>query len=153
MSQMSDNSMRQDFYIGAFSLVFGLVLYFWLIPGWVEDADFTQSSPRLFPNLTAIAISLIGTSLMIKNFRALRRSGSCGLTSVGVEVVFWMVVSLLTLLGTLHVGFVIANAIICFACIFFAGQRQHLPLVALFSVVFPLLLNLFAANVFDVVLP
>ncbi len=114
MSQMSDNSMRQDFYIGAFSLVFGLVLYFWLIPGWVEDADFTQSSPRLFPNLTAIAISLIGTSLMIKNFRALRRSGSCGLMSVGVEVVFWMVVSLLTLLGTLHVFFFCLIPPFCF---------------------------------------
>lgn len=153
MSQPALNTSRQDFFIGAFALVVGIAFYFWLIPNWVEQPSFGQTSPRLFPDITAVAIVLIGISMMIKNRHGLNQEGTSGFGKVGLEVAFWLVIGALTLLGTLHVGFAIANAVVCFACMVFAGQRRHLVLMAIFCVVFPLLLKLFAVHVFDVVLP
>lgn len=146
-------AMRRDFYIGAFSLFSGLVLYFWLIPQWVETPGFAQTSPLMFPNISAIALVIIGACLVFNNFQGIRDRKSSGIKEALLEAVIWLVIVSLTLLGILHIGFVAANAFVCFVCMLSAGQRKHLVWVAIFCVAFPIILNLVAAHVFDVALP
>ncbi|NVK74515.1 MAG: tripartite tricarboxylate transporter TctB family protein [Oceanospirillaceae bacterium] len=153
MSQGALAEMRRDFYIGAFSLIIGLSFYLWLIPLWVEKPDYGVTSPRMFPNFAAIASIVIGVCLILKNYKGIKSNVSSGMGRIFLEGVFWLLVAILTVLGISHVGFIVANALICFICMLLAGQRKHLIPIALFCVIFPILLNQIAIYVFDVALP
>lgn len=65
---------RSNFYTGFFFLVFGLVLYFILIPYQVELGDDADGlSPRFFPNLGAIGLSVTGLILFLTSWRQIKQ--------------------------------------------------------------------------------
>jgi len=51
---------------GAFFLFFGIALYFYIIPTFVEPADDGNIAPNTMPNLVAIVMGLCGLLLTIK---------------------------------------------------------------------------------------
>ncbi len=55
---------------GVVLLIFGLLLLFWLIPWWVEEAFGGEVSPRLLPQICAIGICVLSVILIATNLRA-----------------------------------------------------------------------------------
>ncbi|MGJ8585910.1 MAG: tripartite tricarboxylate transporter TctB family protein [Marinosulfonomonas sp.] len=51
---------------GAFFLFFGLALYFWVIPTYVEDAAGGSITPKLMPDIYAIILAASGALLILK---------------------------------------------------------------------------------------
>ena len=59
-------SNSADRWTGAFFLLFGLAMFFLVIPVYVEDAQGGNLSPRTMPNVIAWVIAVCGGFLVIK---------------------------------------------------------------------------------------
>ncbi|GHA43843.1 hypothetical protein GCM10008927_05740 [Amylibacter ulvae] len=51
---------------GAFFLFFGLTMYFFVIPNFVESVDEGNIAPATMPNLISMVLALCGAILMLK---------------------------------------------------------------------------------------
>lgn len=51
---------------GAFFLLFGLAMYFVVIPGYVEQTDGRNLAPSTMPNVVALVIAVCGGLLVLK---------------------------------------------------------------------------------------
>lgn len=59
-------AMSADRLSGTFFLLFGLVLYFLIIPVYVETTEGSNLSPNTVPNVIAIVIAIGGAMLVLK---------------------------------------------------------------------------------------
>ena len=90
-------SASADRLSGALFLVFGLVLYFLIIPTYVEVAEGGNLSPNTMPNIIAIILALGGAFLMLKptdhrtqNLRAFAVTGAYILVlALGIYAMSW----------------------------------------------------------------
>ena len=65
---------RSNIVLGIFFFLFGLILYFWLIPSQVEMGEATDAlSPRFFPNMATIGMILLGPLLSFLSWRQTRQ--------------------------------------------------------------------------------
>ncbi len=59
-------SATADRLSGAFFLIFGLAMYFAIIPAFVEQIDGRNLAPDTMPNVAAIAIAVCGALLILR---------------------------------------------------------------------------------------
>jgi len=75
----------------------GFVLFYWLVPGWIEQQIASQASNQFFPivdavlgrrvrflELAGIGIALVCIFFAIRNYHTQQRMGRVGLGTTGV---------------------------------------------------------------------
>ncbi|MBT9384415.1 tripartite tricarboxylate transporter TctB family protein [Pseudooceanicola sp. CBS1P-1] len=145
---------RLDFLIGALAVAGALLSVFWMIPAQIAPtADAGQLSPRFFPTLTATVVGLFGLAMMIRNRAwALRRVPHAGPRLLR-ETLAWTVWATATLLLLTYAGFIVTGALSCFAAMLLAGQRRHLLLCALGSILLAVAIQQLSWHAFYIQLP
>lgn len=58
--------MKADRVSGAFFLLFGLAMYFFVIPNYVETVDGGNLAPNTLPNIISLVIAVCGGWLVLK---------------------------------------------------------------------------------------
>lgn len=119
---------------GAFFLLFGLALYFLIIPAYVETVDGGNLSPNTVPNWIAITIAVCGGLLVLKptdqstpDLRALMITGA------------YAGVLALSIYGMSLFGFEVIGPILAFVLMWMIGERRPLWLIA-GAIVMPLII-------------
>ena len=110
---------------GAFILVFGLVLYFWIIPNYVEDATGGSITPKLMPDAYAIILTISGAVLMLKPTQHQTPDLRYFATTLAYVVVLSLGVYATSLFGFEYTAPVLALAIM-----WMIGERRPLWLVS-----------------------
>lgn len=132
---------------GAFFLLFGLAMYFLVIPTYVEVADEGNISPNTLPNWISIVITLCGAALVLKptpyQTQDLRHFVVTG-AYVAVLVVGIYAMSLF--------GFVYVAPMLALAIMIMIGERRPLWLFA-GAIVMPAIIWFFVEYVLHRVLP
>ena len=132
---------------GAFFLVFGLLLYFVIIPVHVEFIEGGWILPETIPNAVAIVLGVCGALLMLKpTIQRVQSSteflNAClyfGLLAVGLFIMS-------------HVGFVYAAPLIALVLMLLIGERRPLWL-GLGVVAVPAVIWVMVVQVLDRPLP
>lgn len=108
--------MLTDRLSGAFFFVFGLALYFYVIPNYVDQIDFGAIHPDTVPKALSIVLAISGAGLILRptgqgapDFRLLLRSGTyLAVLVAGIALMarfgFVLVGPVLTLMIMLMVG-------------------------------------------------
>lgn len=127
---------------GAFFLLFGLAMYFFVIPNYVETVDGGNIAPRTMPNIISLIIAVCGAVLVLKPTpMQLRDSRHMALTAVYVALLAAGVYAM-SLFGFEYVAPVLA-----FALMWLIGERRPwwlvggvviVPLIIWFVVTFAL---------------
>ena len=118
-------SIAADRLSGAFFLLFGLAMYFLVIPEYVEVADEGNISPNTMPNIISWVIAFCGALLILKptphqlqDMRFFIRTGAyAGILAAGIYA--------MSLFGFEYIGPVLALAIMLMI-----GERRPLWLGA-----------------------
>jgi hypothetical protein len=127
---------------------------FWLFPNYiVSGSNEYDVGPEFFPKLAAWTV--FGLSIVLIISRVIRfelsvngRSGK----SIVFEIVVWAMISALTLVGLLKIGFLITAPLIISLGALASGYRIWW-VIAMLAIAFPLLLDQAAWMVFTVDLP
>ena len=127
-------SISADRVSGAFFTLFGLGMYFLVIPGYVETVDGGNLSPKTVPNYISLTIAICGALLVLKptqhqtpSIRAFMVTGAyTALLAAGIYT--------MSLFGFEYVAPVLALALMLMI-----GERRPLWLV-LGTVVMPLII-------------
>lgn len=117
--------MNADRASGAFFLLFGLSLYFLIIPNYVEVVDGSNISPDTMPKFIAIVIAVCGGILMIKpTSQTIRDPRKMAITG--------MYIAVLTLgIYTMSLwGFEYAAPVLAFVIMWLIGERRPLWLLS-----------------------
>ena len=117
-------STTADRITGAFIAVTALVLYFFVIPGGVEEVDSAWLLPQTMPNVLVLLLAGLGVALVFKpaNFQVqpVRHFVLCGiylgLISAG-------------LLAMSYLGFMVVGPVIAIAIMVIIGERRPFWLV------------------------
>ncbi len=117
--------MNADRVSGAFFLLFGLSLYFLIIPNYVEYVDGSNISPTTMPNIIALVIAISGSILMLKpTTQTIRDPHKMVITGMYVAVLTFGIYAM-SLWGFEYVAPVIA-----FAIMWLIGERRPLWLLS-----------------------
>tara|TARA_R110000751_G_scaffold234229_5_gene335616 strand:- start:1599 stop:2024 length:426 start_codon:yes stop_codon:yes gene_type:complete len=110
---------------GTLFLVFGLALYFLIIPGYVEIATDGNISPNTMPNILAVILALLGGLLVFKpTLHSTQTMRSFAITAAYVAILVVGIYAM-SLFGFVYVGPVMALAIMLMI-----GERRPLWLVS-----------------------
>ena len=150
---------RIDLISGVVTFVFGLVLYFLIIPSGIEVGEATGGlSPRFFPNLSALIIIFLGALLFLVNLRSLSPSES----SEEKEHLTWSNTANIILLTALsfggiamfkYLGYLITAPLLVGAFMIIYGGFKRWRRILLTSFIGPYFLYAFVWGVFGTPLP
>jgi putative tricarboxylic transport membrane protein len=104
---------------GGFFLLFGVLLYFVIIPKYVEVADGAWLMPSTVPNAIAVVLSICGALLMLKP-TAHRVQNTREMMFAGLY--FTLLAAGLLLMS--YVGFVYAAPVLALAVMLLIGERR-----------------------------
>lgn len=106
---------------GIFFLLFGLAMYFYVNPNYIETTDSGNISPNTVPNIVSIVIAICGTFLAIKptNHRT-RNPQSMAITG------FYVVILATGLYAMSWVGFVYVAPVLALVIMWAIGERRPL---------------------------
>jgi putative tricarboxylic transport membrane protein len=134
--------MLADRLSGTFFLLFGLAMYFLVIPGYTESPEGGNLSPKAVPNYISVVIAVCGGFLALKPTQHatpnLRAFLTVGLYSVVLAV---------GIIAMSYLGFEIVAPVLSFAIMWLIGERRPLwlvggvilmPLAIWFLVTYPL---------------
>lgn len=122
---LGDYDMNADRASGAFFLLFGLALYFLIIPNYVEFVDGSNISPTTMPSIIALVIAVCGGILMLKpTAQTLRDPRKMAITGMYVAVLTLGIYAM-SLWGFEYVAPVMALAIM-----WLIGERRPLWLLS-----------------------
>lgn len=110
---------------GTFCLVLGLVLYFFVIPTYVEVPEGGSLSPNTMPNIVAIIIAIGGGILVIKPSDHQTQS-----LAVFARTAAYVVVLALGIYAMSWFGFVYVAPPLALAIMWMIGERRPAWLVA-----------------------
>lgn len=132
---------------GAFFLLFGLAVYFLIIPTYVEFTDEGNIAPSTLPNWISIVIIVCGAALIVKptgyETQSVRSFMITGVyTAVLVAGIYAM-----SLFGFVYIGPVLALTLMLLI-----GERRPLWLIA-GVIVMPAIIWVFVIHVLSRVLP
>ena len=96
---------------GAFFLLFGLVMYFLVIPSFVEVTDEGNISPGTMPNWISIIIALCGAALVLKPTQHETQNLRAFLTTGAYVALLVAGIYAMSLFGFVYVAPVLALAI------------------------------------------
>ena len=138
---------QADRWTGAFFIAVAAVLYFYVIPTYVETVDYGWVYPRTIPNAVAVIVAICGVAqilapakVTVPPARQLARA----------SLFFAVIVAGLTL--TAYIGFKIVAPILALAIMLAIGERRPFWLAA--GVIgMPLLIWLFVATLLGRPLP
>ncbi|SFR13306.1 tripartite tricarboxylate transporter TctB family protein [Poseidonocella sedimentorum] len=99
---------RTDRLSGAFFLVFGLALFFLVIPEYVEDPQGGNLSPRTMPYVTAWVLAVCGGLLMLRPTNHAAPDAGFFLKAAAYVVVLGGSIYAMSLVGFLYVSPVLA---------------------------------------------
>lgn len=110
---------------GAFFCLFGLAMYLYVIPVYVETAEGGSLSPNTLPNIISLVIAVSGGFLVIKptkqQLRDPRKMAITGLYVLllvaGIYAMSWF-------------GFVYVAPVLALAIMWFIGERRPLWLIS-----------------------
>jgi putative tricarboxylic transport membrane protein len=106
---------------GIVAAVFGIVLFFWIIPRYTEPVDYGWLRPTTLPNITAIVIIL--SSII----HILFPSGKAEFdVQPAMRAGLFFVISLAGLFLMRHVGFLIAAPLLVMVLMLLIGERRPL---------------------------
>ncbi len=106
---------------GVVVAVFGIILFFWIIPRHTETVDYGWLRPATLPNVTAVIV------IVASIIHALFPSGKAefdGLLAMRAGLFF--VISLAGLFLMHHVGFLIAAPLLIMVLMLLIGERRPL---------------------------
>ena len=127
---------------GAFFFLFGLALYFLVIPGYVETVEGSNLAPKTVPNYIAVIIAVCGALLVIKPTDHRTQSPRAFLVTGAYARVLAIGIYGMSLFGFEYVAPVMA-----FAIMWMIGERRPLwlgagtivmPFIIWFVVTYPL---------------
>ena len=132
---------------GVFFIVFGLVLYLFIIPAQTEPAESGWVFPQTIPNVIAWLLCLLGAWLVI-------RPSIVGgeLLDTFPKATLFLLVILVSVISMSYAGFVWIAPPLALAIMLLKGERRKLWLVV-GSVVMPALIWLLVVPVLERVLP
>ena len=144
---------------GSLVFIFGLVLYFVIIPLGIKVGDVTGGlSPRFFPNVSALSIIVLGALLFLLNLR----SPSVAETSEQTNPLTWSNTTNIALLTALslgaiamfkYLGYLITAPILVASLMVIYGGMKRWRRILLTSFGGPYLLYAFVWGVFGTPLP
>ena len=132
---------------GAFFLLFGLAMYFLIIPTYVEFTDEGNIAPGTMPNWISIIITLCGAALIVKPTGHENQNIRSFLITGAYVAVLGAGIFAMSLFGFVYIGPVLALTIMLLI-----GERRPLWLVAGF-VVMPAIIWFFVIHILGRVLP
>jgi len=136
-----------DRWTGAFFLLFGLAMYFMVIPTFVEVTDEGNIAPSTMPNWLSIIIALGGAALIVKPTQHQTQSlKSFAITGAyaGALVIGVFAMS--------YFGFVYVGPVLALAIMLMIGERRPLWLFA-GTVIMPATIWFFVEHLLHRVLP
>lgn len=132
---------------GAFFFLFGLAMYFLVIPAFVEVTDEGNIAPGTIPNWISIVISSCGAALFLKpTGHEIQNARSFLITGAYVAVLIAGIYAM-SLFGFVYVGPLLALAIMLMI-----GERRPLWLGA-GAIVMPAIIWVFVIHILGRVLP
>lgn len=66
------HKIKKDLYAGIFLFVSSLVVYFILIPNFVELSEISSLSPRFFPKFATVIMGILSLSLTVNSWKKLK---------------------------------------------------------------------------------
>lgn len=132
---------------GAFFLLFGLAMYFLIIPTYVEVTDEGNISPNTLPNWISVVITLCGAALVLKPTQHETQGLRVFLITGAYVAVLVAGIYAMSLFGFAYVGPVLALAIMVMI-----GERRPLWLLA-GTVATPAIIWFFVVHILQRVLP
>ncbi|KIN61787.1 TctB domain containing protein [Sulfitobacter noctilucae] len=118
-------SSSSDRISGAFFCLFGLAMYFLVIPVYVETAEGGSLAPNTLPNIISIIIAVSGAFLVIKptkhQMRDPRRMAITG---------FYVLLLIAGIYGMSKFGFEFVAPVLAFALMWMIGERRPLWLIS-----------------------
>lgn len=116
--------MNADRVSGAFFMLFGLAMYFYVVPNYVESVDEGNIAPATLPNIISIILAFSGAVLMVKptDFRVrnpvlMAKTGFfVALLTAGIFAISWF-------------GFEYVAPVLAFAIMWLIGERRPFWLV------------------------
>jgi len=132
---------------GAFFLLFGLAMYFLIIPTYVEFTDEGNIAPSTMPNWISIIITLCGAALIVKPTGYETQSTRSFLITGAYVAVLVAGIYAMSLFGFVYIGPVLAATIMLLI-----GERRPLWLVA-GVIVMPAIIWIFVIHILGRVLP
>ena len=104
---------------GAFFLLFGLTMYFYVNPNYIETIDEGNIAPDSLPNIVSIVIAVCGgllvfkpTSQQVRNPRSMAKAGIyVALLAAGIYAMSW-------------VGFVYVAPVLALVIMLLIGERR-----------------------------
>ena len=145
-----------DIVVGALSLIFGLVLLFWLIPHYVEPDPDLRLPVGLVPQVVAIGFMLCGFALLVKRIALLRRqieSEDSGFDQGELRgLVLMIVIMLSATIGFQYLHFLIVAPFIVAVSMWIFGPIRPVSLV-LTSTIGPITIWILGTVVLGRVLP
>lgn len=104
-------STSADRVSGAFFLLFGLAMYFYVNPNYIENVDTGNIAPNTLPNIVSVVIAICGGLLVLKPTDHQTRSFSkMALTGVYVAIMAASIYAM-SIFGFEYIGPVMALAI------------------------------------------
>ena len=136
-----------DRYSGAFFFVFGLALYFYVIPNYVEVVDGADFAPSFMPNVYALGMAAGGLILVSKptdhqapDTRLLLRTG------------LFVILLFAALYAISWVGYVVVAPILALTLMVLIGERRPLWLLVGVAII-PATIWVFVTQLLDRSLP
>lgn len=118
-------NISADRFSGAFFCLFGLAMYFVIIPVYVETAEGGSLAPNTLPNIISIIIAISGGFLVIKPTKhQLRDPRKMALTGVYVSLL------VAGIYGMSQVGFEYVAPVLALAIMWFIGERRPVWLIS-----------------------
>lgn len=152
---MTFNESRVSIFGGIFWILFGLFLYFYLIPDQVADATTYGVSPRFVPNGVAGLICLFGAGMSIVGYLGRNKKNQSQYEFNARElrfILFSLLVIMANIIAFSLIGY-LASAILAIAILMYGyGNRNYIK-IALCSILVPVCIKLFFAHTLQMYLP
>lgn len=132
---------------GVFFLLFGLAMYFLVIPNYVEITDEGNLAPNTLPNWISIIITLCGAALILKPTQHETQNLQAFLITGAYVAILVAGIYAMSLFGFVYIAPVLALAIMVMI-----GERRPLWLIA-GAVAMPAIIWFFVIHVLGRVLP
>ena len=140
---------------GLLLAVFSLTLYFVIIPGQIQDVKTFGVSPRFMPNIVAMSILILSSSLFISGYLCRHNEQQKTYTINAAETKLVLVSLLLIALNIValdYLGYIITTILALGTLMHIYGQKNK-KLIILVAVLTPLVIYQFFTKLLQMTLP
>jgi len=116
--------MNADRFSGAFFLVLGLAMYFYVIPNYVEHVDEGNIAPATMPNIISLILAFCGAVLVLKPTDFQMRD-----PALMAKTGLYVAVLVAGIWAMSKFGFEYVAPVLALAIMWFIGERRPLWLV------------------------